>query len=422
MPDGIVHKIVIMKDIAGHKGEVNEGWQQMIRELLYQYNPWWEGVFKSKFIKRDILDLLYRAKDRKSIEMITGLRRVGKTALMKLLIEKLLSEIEAGSILFISLDAFGLEKFSIHEIIEEFRKIHKHKREKKLYIFFDEVLFKDSYQQELKNFYDNENMKIYVSSSQAGLMKDQRGLLTGRVRLHEISPLNFNEYLRFTDTTIQKSESYLEERHFEDYMRTGGMPEYVLNGDIGYIEELCENLLYKDIIAINSIKDPMLIRDYFKLLMERAGKQASITKIANILGISKDTSYRYFGYFQNTYIIQAIERCGKINERIRSGKKVYAGDVGIRNMVTGFRDKGAIFENLVFLNIKHLSPCYYLQKGIEIDFKIDDLVIEVKYNSEMTSKQRELYDSLPGEKILIDDVQSFLRLNSSIKNASSSLD
>jgi uncharacterized protein len=55
--------------------------------------------------------------------MITGFRRVGKTALMKLLIEKLLSEIEADSILFISLDYFGLEKFSIHEIIEEFRKI-----------------------------------------------------------------------------------------------------------------------------------------------------------------------------------------------------------------------------------------------------------------------------------------------------------
>ena len=99
--------------------------------------------------------MLYQVKERQSIEMITGLRRVGKTALMKLLIEELLSEVESGKILYISLDAYGLENYSIHEIIDEFRKIHKHSRDKRLYIFLDEVLFKVTYQQELKNFYDN---------------------------------------------------------------------------------------------------------------------------------------------------------------------------------------------------------------------------------------------------------------------------
>ena len=359
--------------------------------------------------------MLYQVKERQSIEMITGLRRVGKTALMKLLIEELLSEVESGKILYISLDAYGLENYSIHEIIDEFRKIHKHSRDKRLYIFLDEVLFKVSYQQELKNFYDNENIKIYVSSSQAGLMKDQRGLLTGRVRLHEILPLTFSEYLSFTNTIIKPSESYLLEQHFEEYMKTGGIPEYVLTGDIGYIEELCDNLLYKDIIAVHNIKDALIIRDYFKLLMERAGKQASITKMANILGISRDTSSRYFGYFQNSYIIHAIERCGKLNERIRSGKKIYAGDIGIRNMVTGFRDKGALFENLVFFDIKHLSPCYFLQNGIELDFKTDNLLIEVKYNSEMTPKQKEIFNSHPEEKILIDDIGSFLSLREKLE-------
>jgi len=388
----------------------------MIRDLLFQYNPWWEGDFQSNLIKRtNYQTMLYQVKERQSIEMITGLRRVGKTALMKLLIEELLSEVESGKILYISLDAYGLENYSIHEIIDEFRKIHKHSRDKRLYIFLDEVLFKVSYQQELKNFYDNENIKIYVSSSQAGLMKDQRGLLTGRVRLHEILPLTFSEYLSFTNTIIKPSESYLLEQHFEEYMKTGGIPEYVLTGDIGYIEELCDNLLYKDIIAVHNIKDALIIRDYFKLLMERAGKQASITKMANILGISRDTSSRYFGYFQNSYIIHAIERCGKLNERIRSGKKIYAGDIGIRNMVTGFRDKGALFENLVFFDIKHLSPCYFLQNGIELDFKTDNLLIEVKYNSEMTPKQKEIFNSHPEEKILIDDIGSFLSLREKLE-------
>ena len=384
----------------------------MIRELLYQYNPWWEGDFKFKLIKRSkYQNLLYQAKERKSIEMITGLRRVGKTALMKLLIEELLSEISADNILYISLAAYGLEKYSIHDILEEFRKLHKHPRNRKLYLFLDEVVFKDTYQQELKNFYDTENVKLYVSSSQAGLMKAQRSFLTGRVRLHEILPLDFSEYLSFKDINIKASELYLREKYFEDFMKTGGIPEYVLTGDIGYIEELCDNLLYKDIIALHKIKDPLLIRDYFKLLMERAGKQASITKMANILGISRDTSNRYFAYFQNSYLIHAMERCGKMNERIRSGKKIYAGDIGIRNMVTGFRDKGAIFENLVFFDIKHLSPCYFIQKGIELDFKTADHIIEVKYNSEMTTRQKELFASQSCKKILINNINSFLNLH-----------
>ncbi|MDO9577543.1 MAG: ATP-binding protein [Candidatus Cloacimonadales bacterium] len=390
----------------------------MIKDLLFQYNPWWEGNFSSHLNNRsEYQSHLYQAKDRKSIEMITGLRRVGKTALMKLVIEELLSEHDADKILYISLDAYGLEKYSIHEIVDEFRKIHKHSRATKLYLFLDEVLFKITYSQELKNFYDNENLKIYVSASQAGLMKDQRGLLTGRVRLHEILPLKFSEYLNFKNIIIKPSESYLLEKYFEDYLKTGGIPEYVLTGDIGYIEELCDNLLYKDIIAIHNIKDARLIRDYFKLLMERSGKQASVTKMANILGISRDTSSRYFGYFQDTYLIHPLERCGKINERRRSGKKIYAGDVGIRNMVTGFRDKGSLFENLVYFEIKHLSPCYFYQDGIEIDFKTADHLIEVKFNSEMTPKQEQLFNSLQGKKILVDSVDGFLNLKDKLISA-----
>ena len=271
--------------------------------------------------------------------------------------------------------------------------------------------FSSQFDTETENFYDNENVKIFASASQAGLLKDQRALLTGRTRLYEILPLRFDEFLSFKNITIKKSESYLKEQYFIEYMKTGGIPEYVLTGDIEYLEELCDNLLYKDIIATYGIKDAGLVRDYFKLLMERSGKQASVSKMANVLGISPDTSRRYFGYFQNSYIIHTIERCGKLNERIRSGKKVYAGDVGIRNMVTGFRDKGAVFENLVYFKMKKFKPCYVYQNGIEIDFKTDNFLIEAKYNSEMTEKQKHLFEQISSEKkIVVDSVESFLNL------------
>ena len=389
----------------------------MLNDILYQFNPWWEGEFHPEFISRPVyLKQLLNSLKRKDIEFITGLRRVGKTALMKLMIKELISKTNPKAMFYISLDAFGLEQFSLHDILEEFRKIHKHSRSQFLYLFLDEIITKDSYQQELKNFYDNENVKVFASASQAGLLKDQRALLTGRTRLHEILPLRFDEYLNFKNITIKKSESYLKEQYFIEYMKTGGIPEFVLSGDIGYLEELCDNLLYKDIIAAYGIKDALLVRDYFKLLMERSGKQASITKMANILGISPDTSRRYFGYFQNSYLIHSIERCGKLNERIRSGKKVYAGDVGIRNMITGFRDKGAVFENLLFFELKKFKPCYVYQNGIEIDFKTELFLIEAKYNSKMTEKQKLLFEQIPSEKkIVINTVNSFLNLNSVLK-------
>jgi len=382
----------------------------MLRDILYQYNPWWEGEFQCNYIRRAVyLQQFNEVIERKTIEMLTGLRRVGKTALMKLLIEQLLRSNLPNRIMYLTMDAFGIEKYSIHEILEEFRKIHKHSRDTHLYLFLDEIIAKPSYQQELKNFYDNENVKIFVSASQAGLLKDQRSDLTGRVRIHEILPLRFDEYLHFKKITVKRSEHYLIERYFEDYMNSGGMPEYVMTGDVGYLNELCENILYKDIVVAYGIKDSSLIRDYFRLLMERSGKQASINKIANILGISPDTSKRYMEYFLNTYLIHAVERCGKINERIRSGKKIYAGDVGIRNIITGFRDKGAIFENLVYLVIKQHDPCYVYHEGTEIDFRTKDHLIEVKYGSEMTQKQMKLYEEIPVErKYILNSVDSFL--------------
>ncbi|MBC8525560.1 MAG: ATP-binding protein [Candidatus Cloacimonetes bacterium] len=389
----------------------------MLKEILFRFNPWWEGEFTTELIPRPLYSQqLLNSLSHKTIELITGLRRVGKTALMKLVIKELLSQCESNRIFYISLDAYGLESYSIHDIIEEVRKIHKHSRNTTLYLFLDEVIEKTSYQQELKNFYDNENVKVFASASKAGLLKDQRALLTGRTRLHEILPLKFDEFLRFKNITIKKSESYLIDQYFEEYMRIGGMPEYVLSGDIVYLHELCDNLLYKDIIAAYGVKDAPLIRDYFKLLMERAGKQASVTKMAKVLGISPDTSRRYFGYFQNSYIIHTIERCGKLNERIRSGKKVYAGDLGMRNMITGFRDKGAVFENLTFFEIKRFSPCYIYQNGIEIDFKTNHFLLEVKFNSEMTEKQKHLFEQIPSEKkIVIDTIDSFLKLSESFK-------
>lgn len=154
------------------------------------------------------------------------------------------------------------------------------------------------------------------------------------------------------------------------------------------------------------------MRDFFRLLMERAGKQFTANRVANILGISVDTVRRYMAYFLETYLIYTIERCGKLNQRRRSPHKVYAGDVGIRNLATGFRDKGVVFENLVYLKIKQRDPCYVLENGNEIDFLFDDVLMEVKLNQPLSGKQRALFEGHPArEKRFVSSPRDFLELD-----------
>lgn len=388
-----------------------------MEELFYKANPWWETTYSFDGIGREkYLSQLENYFNNRDIVFLTGLRRVGKTSILKNFIALLIQNknIESKHIFYISLDLLALNDMSITDIIKEYKKLHKIPSAQKVILFLDEVTAKENYQQELKNIYDlEENIKIYASSSSASLLKDKNAYLTGRQRIIEVLPLDFSEYLLFKNVVIKKSDSYLYESYFEEYMCDGGMPEFVLTGDINYIQNLIDNIIYKDIIAYHNIKNESVIKDFFKLLMERSGKQLSLNKMAKILSIGVDSARRYLSYFEDTYLIYTVEKYGKLNERLNNPKKIYAGDVGLKNVVTGFRDKGAIFENLVFLKIKHLHPSYVYEDGIELDFMTENkILIEVKYNSVLNKNQEKLFNKTNAEKkLIIDSIDSFLHLD-----------
>jgi len=385
--------------------------------VLYRSNPWWEGEYRFEGYERGkYLNVLERWLENRDIVFLTGLRRVGKTSLLKNFIASLIHQhaIKPEHIFYVSLDLYVLNDLSIGEILEAYRKIHKLPSEQKVYLFLDEVTSKSSYQKELKNFYDLEKVKIFASSSSASLLKDKNAYLTGRARILEVMPLDFDEYLFFKNIHIKKADTHLQERYFEEYMQDGGMPEYVLTGDMTYLQNLIDNIIAKDIIAHYHVRNTQVIRDYYKLLMERSGKQLSFNKIAAILDISVDSAKRYYYYFEETYLIYSIEKYGKLNERIKGVKKIYASDVGMRNVITGYRDKGAVFENLVFLKIKDLDPNYLYVDGVEIDFLTRSrILIEAKYHSKLNAKQQKLFDSFEARaKYVIDGYKAFAKLDS----------
>jgi len=386
-----------------------------MEELFYRSNPWWEETFRYQGIDRELyLDTLMRLFPTRDIVFLTGLRRVGKTSILKSLISRLIHHkgIEPEKIFYISLDLLALADMSIEEILTSYRKIHRLSSKEKVYLFLDEVTAKKEYQQALKNLYDLEDIKIYASSSSASLLRDKNAYLTGRQRIVEVMPLNFYEYLQFKKIHLKKADNYLVESYFEQYLNDGGMPEYVLTNDISYLQNLLDNIIYKDIIAYHKIRNESVVKDFFKLLMERSGKQLSLHKMAKILDVGIDTVRRYLSYFEGTYLVYTVEKYGKLNERIKNPKKIYAGDVGLKNVVTGFRDKGAIFENLVFLAIKPYHPSYVYEDGIEIDFITENgVLIEAKYKSTLNEKQQKLFDSVPAKKkIVIDGYKAFLNL------------
>lgn len=386
-----------------------------MEEIFYKSNPWWEEDYRFDGKERGLyLQEMEKYFTNKDIIFLTGLRRVGKTSILKCFISQLLHgrKIQAKHIFYISLDLIALEDLNIIDILQVYRQLHKIPSQQKIYLFLDEVTSKENYQQELKNLYDLEDIKIYASSSSASLLKDKNAYLTGRQRVIEVMPLNFDEYLAFKEIKIKKSDFYLFECYFEEYMSDGGMPEYVLTGDISYLQNLIDNIIYKDIIAYHNIKNERVVRDFYKLLMERSGKQLSLNKIAKLLEIGVDTARRYLSYFEETYLIYTIEKYGKLNERLKNPKKVYSGDVGLKNVVTGFRDKGAIFENMVFLKIKNQNPSYFYVDGIELDFMTENkILIAVKYNSSLNDKQQKLFDiSVADKKIVVNGYKDFLKL------------
>jgi len=382
---------------------------------LYKFNPWWEDNYQfDGIIRPSYLKILAPFLNNSDIVFLTGLRRVGKTSLLKNLIAQLINEhgVKPSHIFYISLDLYSLNNLSIGEIINQYRIIHTLKSNEKITVFLDEVTHKKSYQQELKNLYDLGGVKIFASSSSASLLKDKNAYLTGRQRIIEIMPLDFKEYLAFKKINIKHADQHLLKPYFEAYMQTGGLPEFVLTDDPSYLQNLVESIIYKDIIAQYNIRSHRTIEDFYKLLMERSGKQLSLNKMANILGISVDSARRYLTYFEQTYLIYSVPKFGKLNETLKSVKKVYSGDVGLKNFMTGFRDKGAIFENLVFLKIKSQKPCYLYQNGVEIDFiTANKTLIEVKYHSVLNKKQQQLFDNFEAkDKQIISNIEAYLQL------------
>jgi len=291
-----------------------------MKEILYQFNPRWENpkYEYSPIIRDKYFSKLKSNLNNKEIIFLIGLRRVGKTTLIKQLIQELSKNIESKYILYLSCEHPKFEDKTLIEIVDEYRGYFNLKREEQIYVFFDEVQLKENFERDLKILHDCEDkIKVFCSGSSSTILKDKKAYLTGRQRTFEIEPLDFNEYLKFKNQEVKISEEYRYKELFLNYMKSGGMPEFVKNKDPEYLLNLIDTILYKDIVSYYGLKNQKLIRDLFILLCERIGKTLSYNKLSKILGISVDTVSQYVSYFEETFLIYIVHKHSKtLNERI----------------------------------------------------------------------------------------------------------
>lgn len=392
-----------------------------LQQIFSLMNPWWEKKeFSAGLTREKYLSLMKQELQTKQIVFLSGLRRVGKTTLLKQLIHYLLSTTEPKRIFYLTMDFISFKDKTIHQLVEEYRKMHSIGLETPIYVFLDEVTQSSSFEQELKNFYDLENIKFFASSSSASLLKSKNNYLVGRSLIIEVLPLDFTEFLQFKNINILPSEQYLLESYFEEYLKIGGMPEYVLTQDVNCLKNTIEQILYKDIIAYHNIKEKDIVEKMFQLLCERAGKTITLSKLARVLSVSVDTIRRFLEYFKDTFLFYSIDRYAKsLNEKIHSPKKLYIADVGIRNAFVGFKDKGSLVENLVYLKIKQYPLYYYFENNKEIDFiiliKKKTIAIEVKYKKKIEEKELEFFEkSSFSKKILVKQFKDIEDINNVI--------
>lgn len=397
-----------------------------LEQIFHRFNPWWTEPFPAPGIVREnyVRELLREA-GQKQITFVTGLRRVGKTTILKQVIARLIGNVKPQHILFLSLDHSALAPFSLLQLVEKYREVHGLSVKEKIFLFFDEVQYHEKFEQDLKVLHDHENVKLFASGSNSLLLRDKKAFLTGRNVQRVITPLTFDEFLLFKGIKIPAGEEQLQQKYFRKYLEQGGMPEYVLSNDPEKMTSLVNNIIYKDIVGKHNIKNVRKIQELFLLLCERVGKRLTYNKLAKVLGIDVETVSSYLSYFEETFLIFQVPRYAKsLNAVMKSPKKIYIADNGFRTVFVGERDLGALWENLVFLQFRERKVSYFLENEKEIDFIVEYLpkrcfAVEAKLKDHISDGEKMILEKAPcKEKILASTVNDLKKIQDIMENRS----
>ena len=332
--------------------------------------------------------------DTEPVKVITGIRRCGKSSLLKLMIRHLRKTgIQAEQIVEMNFESHDFRNMTSDEVYHYVKE--RAVPGKRVYLFFDELQRIDAWEDAVNSFRVDLDCDIYITGSNAYLLSSEYSTyLSGRYVEIKMLPLSFREFLDFHNFEVRETSSALGgtrrqafdkngERYdlrelFDAYMRFGGMPGIA---DIGLDQEKALSLLdgiYSTVVVRDilerekrrgqrQITDSALLRKIVLFLADNIGSSISVSSIGNTLmneGLLEDgkrkgtpsthTVQAYIGALLESYFFYEIKRFDiKGREYLRTLGKYYIVDIGLRNYLLGFRnrDSGHAIENVVYFEL-----------------------------------------------------------------------
>jgi len=349
-----------------------------------------------KFYNRRIFDDLKAHLPKRQITVLTGMRRTGKTTLVR----QLLSESGIKQQFYFDLERIDNRVLFAEQNYEHIVRAFQQQGadlSKPLLVAIDEIQLVPNLPSVLKYLYDNYPIKFIVTGSSSFYIKNLFSeSLAGRKKIFEVYPLNFHELLAFnglnapnlalSEATQFVASTYQQLRpYYEEYIQYGGFPEVVLEPSVEGKKDLLQDILSAyinfDISALSDIRNPANLYKLIKLLSVRTGSRLDVSKLTSIAGISRPTVENYLYLLENSYLIRTIPVLTASPDReITKARKIYFLDNGIAAAV-GELSSGAKFENAVFNQLLHRGDVayYQLKNGKEIDFIVNkEYALEVK--------------------------------------------
>ena len=359
--------------------------------------------------KRDLyLNKLIAFQDTEPVKVVTGIRRCGKSSLLKLMIQHLMETgVAKEQIVEINFESHEFKDMTAKSLYRHVQGLSK--PGKRMYLFFDEIQRVPAWEEAVNSFRVDLDCDIYITGSNAYLLSSEYATyLSGRCVEIKMLPLSFREFLYFHGFQLRESTSALGgtkkqavdqsgERYelrevFDAYLRVGGMPGIA---DVGLDQERALTLLdgiYSTVVVRDilerekrrgqrQITDPVLLRKIILFLADSIGSTVSANSIGNTLvneglldgGTRKNapsvhTVQAYVGALLESYIFYEVKRFDiKGKEYLRTLGKYYIADIGLRNYLLGFRDRdtGHVLENIVYFEL--------LRRGYDVAIgKIDN--------------------------------------------------
>jgi uncharacterized protein len=359
---------------------------------------------KSFGIKREILDIVKTKKKLPHVVILTGIRRSGKSTLLKQIIETYYKK----DYYYINFEDERLFNFQAQDFNQVYDVLLEIYGEKKTF-FIDEIQNVDKFELFIRRFYEK-GFKFFITGSNANLLSKEFGTkLTGRHVNITVKPFSFKEYLIAKNTKIDlyNSENIsLIKQKFNEYLIKGGMPEFVIFNDPEILIRIYEDIIIKDVSVRYNVDNFQILKELYQYIITNFSKKFSYNSLKKFINInSSNTIKKYIDYLSQTHLISLINKYDtSLKKQLINDKKAYILDNGFIHFVSkkSTKDKGWLLENLIYNYISNKKDVFYLSNGFECDFiqLIDKHIFQVTYELNDENKKREINGLINAMKYL----------------------